>query len=126
MLASAHDRSGCGFVRGDITLLLAQALAALHFIRGELKDAARVTTALRGNSPSRAIASWMRPWMLSLLLADVTGDAAMRADLVAGLGDFVQQAPLSAASPGRTRPMAWRFPERLATADFRRLSVPAF
>jgi serine/threonine-protein kinase len=46
----------------------------------------------------------MRPWMLSLLLAHDMGDATTKATLVAELGDFAQQAPLSQclAAPDKT------------------------
>src|SRR3546814_8614730 len=54
-----------------------QAQAELHFLRAEFEEAGSLAAALRERHPPlsrRRI--WMRPWMLSLLLAHSTGDTA--------------------------------------------------
>src|SRR5690606_2136834 len=101
---AAGTLSGCP---ADATakpqLMHAQALAELHFARREFDDAARVLATLReSRPPDPDDRYWMRPWMLSLLLADTLGDAALRDGLVADLGDAAQRPPLShcRAAPG--------------------------
>ena len=77
-------------------LMHTQALAELHFASGELDEATRILVALRENRPPEPDDRyWMRPWMLSLLLADTRNDAAMWDSLVTELGDYVAQPPLS-------------------------------
>ena len=90
-------------------LMHTQALAELHFTRGEFEEASRLVAALREDRPPEADDRyWMRPWMLSLLLADTLDDAAMRSGLVAELGDFAAQPPLSdcLATPNATNCLA--------------------
>jgi len=85
-------------------LMHAQAFAELHFARGELDDAARLLAMLRASRPPEAgDRYWMRPWMLSLLLAHTRNDSTMRNDLLASLGDFAQRSPLKEclANPGK-------------------------
>ncbi|GAA3914844.1 serine/threonine protein kinase [Luteimonas lutimaris] len=75
-----------------------QAQAELHFARGERQEAGRLAAALRQRYPAETDVTrfqWMRPWMLSLLLARNAGDAAAQAELVAELGDLGNRPPLS-------------------------------
>lgn len=79
----------------------------LELARGNRGKATELVTPIREqpqNAPGGADHSWMRPWMLSLLLAHETGNTTARAALVAGLGEFAQQAPLAQclAIPDRT------------------------
>src|SRR3546814_413436 len=73
-----------------------QAQAELHFLRAEFEEAGSLAAALRERHPPlsrRGI--WMRPWMLSLLLAHSTGDTAAEAALAAELDGFANKLPLS-------------------------------
>ncbi|HUH89458.1 MAG TPA: hypothetical protein VLZ76_02200, partial [Lysobacter sp.] len=73
-----------------------QARAELHVARGELQEAAGLATEMRKTRrPEAGDRYWMRPWMLSLLLAHDMGDTAMKAALLDELGEFAKTAPLS-------------------------------
>lgn len=90
-------------------LMHTQALAELHFIRGEFEKASQLVAALREDRPPEADDRyWMRPWMLSLLLADVRGEAGEWDGLISELGEFVALPPLSQclANPNETNCLA--------------------
>ena len=73
-----------------------QARAEWLAASGDAAGAAVLLDALRGeHAPEENEREWMRPWMLSLLLAHDLGDTTMSAALDAGLGDFVQVEPLA-------------------------------
>lgn len=73
-----------------------QARAELLFSQGDLAGAGEILAPLRRQTPPGLVRrEWMRPWMLSVLLAHTSGDAAARSSLVAELGDFSTQSPLS-------------------------------
>lgn len=79
-------------------ILRMQAQAELHFARGEFQQAARLAATIRQSYPAEADVTrtqWMRPWMLSLLLAHSAGDTTAQTELVAELGDFGARPPLS-------------------------------
>ena len=83
-----------------------QARAELHAARGELREAARLAAEMRKTRrPEAGDRYWMRPWMLSMLLAYETGDAVAKATLLAELGEFSKMAPLShcLATPDKAR-----------------------
>lgn len=95
--AAARKLGGCPAPEGgDEPLGLLQARAELHFARGESAKARTLSTQLRERFPPDVVTrTWMRPWMLSLLLAHDMDDEATKATLIAGLGDFAQQMPLA-------------------------------
>jgi len=123
LLASAQLRSGA-VDRADDTLsqcpqhegapnaiMRMQAQAELHFARGQDREAARLASEIRQRYPAGADVTrtqWMRPWMLSLLLARSAGDAAAEAGLAAELGDLGARWPLSRclARPDETNCLA--------------------
>ncbi|MGH8072543.1 MAG: protein kinase domain-containing protein [Lysobacter sp.] len=77
-------------------IMLSQAQAELHLARGELKEAARLAAVMREQWPPEADDRyWMRPWMLSLLLARNTGDMATEKLLTGQLKDFAAISPLA-------------------------------
>jgi len=87
------------------SLLQTQAQAELHFKRGRMQEAARLATDMRKRYPPTRLAirrDRLRPWMLSWLLAQRTGDAEARSELIAELADVRDLPPLShcLASPG--------------------------
>lgn len=88
---------GCEPAEGhDPPLMYSQARAELHFSRGELAHAANIAAGLRRDRPPEADDRyWMRPWMLSILLAGETGDTGLVADLEQELGGFAASPPLS-------------------------------
>ncbi|WP_027079044.1 serine/threonine protein kinase [Luteimonas mephitis] len=68
-----------------------QAQAELHFARGEIREATMLAAAIRQRWPREADITrtqWMRPWMLSLLLARNAGDTSAQTRLAAELGDL--------------------------------------
>jgi serine/threonine-protein kinase len=88
-----------------------QAQAELHFARGEIREATMLAAAIRQRYPREADITrtqWMRPWMLSLLLARNTGDTAAQTQLAAELGDLGDIPPLShcLAKPDETNCLA--------------------
>ena len=88
-----------------------QAQAELHFARGEIREATMLAAAIRQRYPREADITrtqWMRPWMLSLLLARNTGDTAAQTRLAAELGDLGDIPPLShcLAKPDETNCLA--------------------
>ena len=95
--SAGRTLEGCALAEGDTPpLMYSQALAELHFARGEFNEAARVTAQTRKDRPPEAEDRyWMRPWMLSLLLASKTGDGELAEALAAELGDFGRMEPLS-------------------------------
>ncbi|MFC3716625.1 serine/threonine protein kinase [Luteimonas soli] len=123
LLASAQIRSGA-LDKADDTLsqcpqddgapnaiMRMQAQAELHFARGRRKEAARLAADIRQSYPAETDITrtqWMRPWMLSLLLARTAGDSAGEAELVAELGDLGARLPLSGclARPDETSCLA--------------------
>lgn len=65
-----------------------QALAELHFFRGDFRRSARLLTAMRDKyTPEPASREWMRPWMLSLLVSRESGQPDT-ADLVQTLAEY--------------------------------------
>ncbi len=90
--------AGCA-AGADATTPMAhgQAFAELDYARGDHTSAARRAAALRAsNPPDPEGRYWMRPWMLSLLLAHATGDERAHDALVAELGQQAQRPPLAA------------------------------
>ena len=86
-----------------------QARAEILLLDGRASEARPVLERLRGKlMPQTYQREWLRPWMLSLLLADARDDAAMRDSLVTELGDFAAQPPLShcVATPTATNCLA--------------------
>ena len=87
-----------------------QAHAELARAEGDRATASATAVDLRARHPPKAgTQAWMRPWMLSLLLAHEAGDADARALLVAALGEHAARAPLShcLARPDRTSCLAF-------------------
>src|SRR3546814_20414559 len=79
-----------------------QAQAALHFARGQTREAARLAADLRQRYPAETDLTrtqWMRPWMLSLLLARKAGDATAEAEPAVELGELGSGPPLSLCHP---------------------------
>lgn len=65
-----------------------QALAELHFFRGDFQRSARLLTAMRNKyTPEQTSREWMRPWMLSLLMSRESGQPNP-ADLVQTLAEY--------------------------------------
>src|SRR5690606_11748118 len=95
--AAAGALAGCTAEAGaDTPLMYGQALAELDYARGDQASAAARLAQLRESRPPEdEDRYWMRPWMLSLLLAQANGDADGRGQLVAALGEFAQHEPLS-------------------------------
>lgn len=95
--SAARTLAGCVPAEGTtLPLMYTQARAELHFARGELDDAARVAREARINRPPEAEDRyWMRPWMLSLLLAREMGDVETASELAAVLQEFAHVEPLS-------------------------------
>ncbi|MGH8072542.1 MAG: serine/threonine protein kinase [Lysobacter sp.] len=88
-----------------------QAQLELHFARGEIQEATSLAVALRQSYTAETDITrtqWMRPWMLSLLLARNAGDSAARAKMAAELGDLGDTPPLShcLANPNETTCLA--------------------
>lgn len=98
--AAGHTLDQCPENEGaPQAILRMQAQAELHFARSETEEAARLAATIRQRYPPEADVSrtqWMRPWMLSLLLAHNAADAATQAELASGLGAL---GPLSAKAP---------------------------
>ena len=75
-----------------------QAQAELLFARGQAGEAARLAAQIRQRYPPEADLTrtqWMRPWMLSLLLARKAGDAEAEAELAIALGRLGEVPPLA-------------------------------
>ncbi len=73
-----------------------QAVAELHFVRGEFAEAGRLLVDMRERfKPTVSSRMWMRPWMLSILLARQSGDAALPGNLLAPLAAHASVPPLS-------------------------------
>jgi hypothetical protein len=82
--------------RAGASLFFSVAEAELALLHGDMAGALQVATTLREQRPPGGLDNtWMRPWMLSLLLARKTGDAPEESRLVAALGEFAAAAPLS-------------------------------
>jgi len=92
----------------DAPLPYLQARAEWLMETGDHAAAAAVLDSLRAKYAPNGQREWMRPWMLSLLLADIRHDAAMHDDLLTRLGDFARQSPLKEclATPGKSRCLA--------------------
>jgi eukaryotic-like serine/threonine-protein kinase len=72
------------------------AQAERHVLDGKSAEASWLLADLRNEHPPGNLArDWQRPWMLSLLLARDTGDAAAETKLLADLGDFADITPLA-------------------------------
>lgn len=72
------------------------AQAERHVLGGRSAEAAQLLADLRNDHPPGNLArDWQRPWMLSLLLARDTGDAAAETKLLTDLGDFAAVTPLA-------------------------------
>src|SRR3546814_20487558 len=73
-----------------------QARAERLLVAGDHAAAGEALADLRDKYPPRENhREWMRPWMLSLLLAQQAGDTATLAELAGQLGDHAGTAPLS-------------------------------
>ena len=109
--AAADTLAGCPRPDGGTPQLQhVQGLAELHLARGEYAAAGRLAAELRESRPPEADDRyWMRPWMLSLLLAHREGRQDALADLVASLGGHAATAPLSEclAAPDEARCLAF-------------------
>ncbi len=103
--AAARMLGSCPALEGgQMPLDVAQARAEFHFVRSEFEQAQALAAGLRARFPPDAVTrTWMRPWMLSMLLAHDMGDAATKTTLLAELGESAQLAPLShcLARPGK-------------------------
>ncbi len=72
-----------------------QAEAELRFAQGDYRESSRLASGLRVRNPPEPRASrWMRPWMLSFLLAE-RGGVENRAELLAALGEAAATRPLA-------------------------------
>ena len=88
-----------------------QALAELHYARGESDRAAPILARLREAYPPRHDQHhWMRPWMMSLLLASEAGDEGARLRLGRALAGYEGLAPLSGCLANATRSTCLAFP----------------
>ena len=65
----------------------------VRMVQGQLEEANRLATDLRQRVRRGLDNSWMRPWMLSLLLAEKGGDAEARATLATEVAGFAGDAP---------------------------------
>lgn len=86
-----------------------QGVAELHFARGELAEASRQLDEMRTQfKPNASSRMWMRPWMLSILLAEQSGDEILRGKLFASLAPHASASPLSQclAAPGEATCLA--------------------
>ncbi|GGK13726.1 serine/threonine-protein kinase [Luteimonas terricola] len=108
---AAGTLAGCPRREGETPQLQhAQAVAELQLARGESAAAARLAAEMRESRPPEAgDRYWMRPWMLSLLLAHREGRQEAFASLVAELGEHAAMEPLShcLAAPDETRCLAF-------------------
>jgi serine/threonine-protein kinase len=108
VLAATRALDGCPVTEQvGTSFWYSMAQVELELARGNPGKAKELVATIRKqpqNAPGGLDRSWMRPWMLSLLLAHDMGDATTKATLVAELGDFAQQAPLSQclAAPDKT------------------------
>ena len=95
--AAAQTLEGCAPPAGvEPPLAYRLAQAERHVLGGNPAEAAQLLAGLRSELPPVSLArDWQRPWMLSLLLARDTGDAAATTELLAGLGDFAGVTPLA-------------------------------
>ncbi|MGY1458784.1 MULTISPECIES: protein kinase domain-containing protein [unclassified Luteimonas] len=102
--------AACPTAEGDVSQLQhAQARAELHRALGRLDEAAALATEVRKTRPPEAgDRYWMRPWMLSVLLAHQRGQADAVASLTAELGEHATTPPLShcLAQPNETSCLA--------------------
>src|SRR5690606_20083781 len=73
--------------------------AEVHMVQGRLEEATRLAADLRQRLQRGLDNSWMRPWMLSLSLAESSGDAAARAASVNEAAELGEAAPPLAACP---------------------------
>ncbi|MBB6065786.1 serine/threonine-protein kinase [Pseudoxanthomonas broegbernensis] len=96
--AAAHELAQCTPPDGaDPPLALAQARAELLLAQGDTAGATCLAAELRGrHRPAEAARDWMRPWMLSMLLARQAGDAAAQAALATEASGFLRSPPLAA------------------------------
>lgn len=86
------------------------ARAELHRFHGEAAEALRIAEALREQHPPKdEHGGWLRPWMLSLLLADEAADDRLQAGLEAALQGHATQEPLATclATPGEESCLAF-------------------
>ncbi|MFZ7095979.1 protein kinase domain-containing protein [Luteimonas dalianensis] len=94
-----HTLAQCPQAEGaPVAIMRMQAQAELHFARGEISEATGLAAGIRQSHPAETDITrtqWMRPWMLSLLLARRSGDAAAQMELAAALGDLGDTPPLS-------------------------------
>ena len=108
--AAEATLAACPTPEGDMSQLQhAQARAELYMALGRLEDAKRVADEVRKTRPpEQGDRYWMRPWMLSLLLAHRLDLPAETAALTAGLGEHATAPPLSRclARPDETNCLA--------------------
>ncbi|MGY1426589.1 protein kinase domain-containing protein [Lysobacter sp. A289] len=67
--------------------------AEVRMAQGKLEEATELAEGLRQRVKRGLDNSWMRPWMLSLLLANKTGDVEAGATLAADAAAFIDDAP---------------------------------
>lgn len=94
---AARTLAGCPLGEGlPPQLMHTQAQAELHLARGEIGEAARLAADMRKTRlPTADDRHWMRPWMLSLLLAHRSGPPEAVAALASALGEHASTPPLS-------------------------------
>ncbi|MBJ6982320.1 serine/threonine-protein kinase [Luteimonas sp. MC1572] len=94
---AARTLAGCPMADGEPPQMMhTQAHAELHLVRGELAEAAKLAAEMRGTRPPETgDRYWMRPWMLSLLLAHRQGQHEVLATLESGLAAHAAAEPLA-------------------------------
>ena len=103
--------SGCPIEQTspDVPLGRLQADVELQYALGDLERAARLASEARREAPpGMRNPTWVRPWMLSLLLAHEMRDAELFVALSRELAEFRETTPLSQclAAPGETTCLA--------------------
>lgn len=95
--ADSHDTTACAPANADsIPLAWQQASAERSRMAGDHQAAGRVLADLRkAYPPKENHREWMRPWMLSALLAHETGDHEAGQRMLAELGEHASLAPVS-------------------------------
>ncbi|MGN7726298.1 serine/threonine protein kinase [Luteimonas sp. 22616] len=91
----ALDQCPASAKAGD-SIYFSLAQAEVLIARGRLGEAGELADTLRSAKGNRGPDNnWMRPWMLSMLLARNAGNTATETGLVAELGGFANKPPLS-------------------------------
>lgn len=109
--AAADAVAGCADAPPNASTDWVMAQAELHRTQGEPGEALRLAADLREqHPPSERSRKWMRPWMLSLLLARETGDDALAASLRAALEEHPARPPLAGCLDSASEASCLRFP----------------